>query len=248
MSDPVRLLDEGSGAERELLDAWGSMRAPTNARARALELASAGVVLTATSVAGASATATAGAATKASTSIVVLKWFTAVGLAAAIGGASVVAVHELGPSPSISPVRTTVGVAPAELRPAHARPSAPAVLPTSEAIPAISVDALPSVKLPAQRGSQPPPDSELAAQLRGVDVAREALVDGDPARALRNLDAFDARYPSSALAEEAAALRFDVLLANGDRLDAMNVGRAFVARWPSSPYAARLRRAMEANP
>jgi predicted Zn-dependent protease len=80
--------------------------------------------------------------------------------------------------------------------------------------------------------------------LAAIDRAHAALAAGDTTAALAELDAFDARAPGSALAEEAAALRYDVLVARGDRAGAERAARAFVVRWPASPYAPRLRRGL----
>ena len=88
----------------------------------------------------------------------------------------------------------------------------------------------------------------LTFQLKALDTAREALAGGDPPRALRELDAFDVKYPASPLAVEAGTLRFDALVAKGDLVAAQRVARAFVARWPESPYSPRFRRALETNP
>jgi hypothetical protein len=90
-----------------------------------------------------------------------------------------------------------------------------------------------------------PVASTLGAEVSSLDSARNALRAGEPARALRELDAFDAKHPNSALGEDAAVLRFDAYVALGDRAGADRAARAFLARYPTSPRAAKVRRWLE---
>ena len=101
-------------------------------------------------------------------------------------------------------------------------------------------------KAPAVAATEEPPPapvpSTLGAEVSSLDAARTALRGGDPARALRELDAFDAKHPGSALAEDAAFLRFDAYVALGDRAGADRAARSFLARYASSPRAAKVKR------
>jgi hypothetical protein len=64
---------------------------------------------------------------------------------------------------------------------------------------------------------------------------------GDGDGALAVLDAFDAEFPKSSLADEVVVIRIDALVRTGRTARAAELARAFVARKPASPYAARLR-------
>ena len=88
----------------------------------------------------------------------------------------------------------------------------------------------------------------LAVELAKIDHARAALTAGDPVTALRELDAFERAHPGSSLTEDAWVVRFDALVAKGERAEAREVARTFVRRWPSSPYVTRIRRTIDGEP
>lgn len=81
----------------------------------------------------------------------------------------------------------------------------------------------------------------LAAELASLEHARAELRQGDPARALSQLAAYERRYPRGALREEAFALRWEALLARGDAAEADRTARAFLRRYPGSVHAVRIR-------
>ncbi|MFO0735868.1 MAG: outer membrane protein assembly factor BamD [Labilithrix sp.] len=216
--------------------------------------------------AAATATATAGAGTavaSAGIGLVAAKWIAAIGVVAVVGGGSVLAAKRLS-----APAVSVVTPAASTIAPVVAPPTREATLPAPAPAPTAAVDVadLPAVparparpaapraeEAPRGRGREPiaaepaPPEpapvaSTLGAEVSALDAARNALRGGDPARALRELDAFDAKHPSSALAEDAAFLRFDANVALGDRAGADRAARSFLARYPSSPRAAKVRR------
>jgi TolA-binding protein len=239
MSDPPRLL-EGESIERELIEAWGSMRGPSQARDRALALAGASLATTVAVASGAPTITSAGPAASgaaaASTKAIVVKWFGVIGLAAIVGGGVAFAIRDA----ASGPIATEAATSP--VAPNNAVES----LASAPTTPSISVDDL--IVVPTVRPVASAKGDSLTVQLKALDTAREALAGGDPARALRELDAFDVKYPASPLAVEAGTLRFDALVAKGDLAAAQRVARAFVARWPESPYSPRFRRALETNP
>jgi hypothetical protein len=79
---------------------------------------------------------------------------------------------------------------------------------------------------------------EEAALLESV---REALAASQPSRAFATLDRYDAQFASGVLAEEAAVLRIEALLAAGDRAAARRAGEAFEQKYPGSSYTPRVR-------
>jgi outer membrane protein assembly factor BamD (BamD/ComL family) len=100
----------------------------------------------------------------------------------------------------------------------------------------------PATVAPAVR---PPPSAaaktSLAEEVALVERARAALRAGDLAAASAALDARDERFSRGALAEESEVLRVELASASGDRARAERLGRAFLARHPSSPHASRVR-------
>jgi hypothetical protein len=84
-------------------------------------------------------------------------------------------------------------------------------------------------------------DLNLSPELLPLDLARRAIADREPARALDILDDHDRRFPGGALRSEATMLRIEALIAAGRRPDATRLGAAVLASAPDSPYAARVR-------
>jgi hypothetical protein len=164
------------------------------------------------------------------------------------------------PAPTSTPIASQVlpVVAPAppvepaperEITPAPATPErVVAPSPSSSAISASPrVDVAPEVAAPL---AAPLPAPEVASREATLVLAREqqmivrartALAAGDVAGANRALDEHDATFPNGAFAEESSVLRIDALARSGQRAAAQRAARAFLARSPASPYAARLR-------
>ena len=83
----------------------------------------------------------------------------------------------------------------------------------------------------SSRSSEGAAPSELSQQVRAYQAAVE-LIAANPARALAALRAFRARWPGSALGQEADLRIVQTLLALGQAEDARQAARTFVARTP----------------
>jgi hypothetical protein len=85
----------------------------------------------------------------------------------------------------------------------------------------------------------------LAVESRELRKAHEAL-DADPARALAILDAENAAQPAGQLVEARAAERV-VAMCKLRRGDAPAAAASFAAKYPDSPFAARIHAACAAS-
>ena len=130
---------------------------------------------------------------------------------------------------------------------------------TSEVVPAVSIDSLPSADPPIARGTKrttagitptvtpsPSASSEttgredmLTRELRLVDGARVELA-RHPSRAYDLLTRHAAEFPSGQLASEREVLLVDALIRLDRRAEAEARGRSLVTREPGSPYAQRV--------
>lgn len=81
----------------------------------------------------------------------------------------------------------------------------------------------------------------IADEIARLDAARARLAAKDSARALTELDAYARRYPHGTLLPEAARLRVEAVLAQGDRARAEALARDFLRAYPESPHAPALR-------
>ncbi len=95
-------------------------------------------------------------------------------------------------------------------------------------------------RAPVARASRPASES-ISEQIAELDRARAALDAGSTERALHLVDAYEASYPSGALVQEAELLRVEALVRAGNRPDAERAGKRFLAAYPKSPHAARVR-------
>jgi TolA-binding protein len=80
----------------------------------------------------------------------------------------------------------------------------------------------------------------LSRELTLIDGARAALLRGEPASALRTLQAYRSQFPKGALRAEATVQRVEALIATGDRDAATTIGESFLKRYPESPYSRRI--------
>jgi outer membrane protein assembly factor BamD (BamD/ComL family) len=85
------------------------------------------------------------------------------------------------------------------------------------------------------------PRADLDGELRLLAEARKAMRDGDTERAMKLLEKHQKKHPGGALAEERAAARVLALCQSGKREEARSEAASFLARYPSSPLAARVR-------
>ena len=84
-------------------------------------------------------------------------------------------------------------------------------------------------------------EDSLRDELRLLERARVALDAREPTRALGNLDEYAQRFPVGSMGIEASALRIETLLALGRPSAAQALAQAFLARYPKSPAAMRVR-------
>jgi hypothetical protein len=87
--------------------------------------------------------------------------------------------------------------------------------------------------------------SKLVEEAAGVQQARQSLAQGNPSRALSILSQLDKDIPRGGLGQERAIISIEALAASGQRAEAAQRAKAFLAANPSSPYADRVRRHAE---
>jgi hypothetical protein len=243
MNDPMRLLEQGAtGVELDLL------------RAAASEEPSPGSVQRAAAALGLAATVgvSAPGAVAASTSGQVGFWTALKWLGAGLLAASGVAVVAVQLSPSAVPLPAAQPASQAAA-PAPAAPGEPAeaVAPRATAgrsqpgaaEPGDEAAAEQAARVSSSRRSVARPSGGSASireQTALIDAARRQLGAGDPAGALRQLDAYEAKFARGMLGQEATLLRVEALAQSGNRAAARGLARQLLARHPDSQYAKRL--------
>src|SRR6185503_877526 len=95
-----------------------------------------------------------------------------------------------------------------------------------------------------------PPNASRAsagdrAEIQRLGTARALLRSSQPRASLRELDAIAKDFPDGTLAQEREALAIEALGALGEHTAARERAARFLARYPTSPYAADVRRALE---
>jgi hypothetical protein len=88
----------------------------------------------------------------------------------------------------------------------------------------------------------PNAESSLERELRFLEDARRDLDTNAATRALTALDRYAETFPAGRMGIEASALRIETLLALGRREPAQTLARSFLASYPRSPAAIRVRR------
>lgn len=83
--------------------------------------------------------------------------------------------------------------------------------------------------------------ADLARETELLAHAKRAIASRSFADATTALDAYDREAPHGVLVPEARALRVRLLVERGARSEAIDGARAFLAAFPASPYAARMR-------
>jgi TolA-binding protein len=227
MSDPRRLLDEGSTSfESKLLRAGRKdAPAPHDRRRIAAALGVGSVFAAGTVATGASASGktwlglTTASAFRLTVGIVV-------GAVAVYGG-----VRALAPRPEDPSIKAAVTVKHAAPPPVSQSLTAPA---EDKPAPVDTADSPP--RRPAARTV---PDT-LSGELALLDQARHALARGDYPAALATLDDYTRRFPKRHLSSEATVLRIETLVKSGDLTQAAQLGKSFLARHPNGPYAKRV--------
>lgn len=231
MSDPKRLSRESPDEfERALLRA--AQRDGASARTKQQILASLSAGLAASLVGEGAA---AGLASKSSAWLVATKWALVIGIGA---GAIGVAVEFARPTQHAEPATQI----PAPPRVAVAVPSAPPQVPSPS----------PSAPLaPVARRSPPsavslrPAASTLSDEVRAIDRARQLAESDDPEQALSAIDAYEKKYGTQkSLGPEARVVRIEALAKAGKHTEARSLAAEFLSKYPTSPYASRVKKVM----
>jgi hypothetical protein len=264
MTELRRIIDgEGDEFERQLLRSAVDDGPSARARGQVLVALGIGGSVVAGTTAAAAATATGVAAkgttaalVKTGTGIVVAKW---VGIAT-VGGLGTWGVVDQVREPEQVSQPVAAVAAPAATRAARVA-SARIAIATSESVdsppnvdetepvepePSATAEPVaprpygtlaPTAKGPSATGSEP----SLAAEVKALDRAREAMKSDDPAGALKQLEAYQRKYSAGTLGQEAAVLRIEALAKAGKTARARAAAAAFLAQYPASPYAQRVR-------
>jgi hypothetical protein len=141
---------------------------------------------------------------------------------------------EPGPTPELAPVPALPSQATASARSAVNAPRAtPSHEPRSASPPASVVS---SVTAPLASRT-----SSLTRELSLLEQARTALTNHSPSGALQALAEYRAEFPHGSLQVEAAALRVEAVEQSGNPALARKLAQSFLANFPNSPLAARVR-------
>jgi hypothetical protein len=232
LNEPQRLLEESSDdLERALLRAGTSFGASAALRDKTLSALGLGVAAGGATVSGAAALASNGAGAKAGG---LLSWLSFKAMGAMVGvaiavGAPVLYFSEDEPA------------AVARLVPSRKLKVSPAPV---VVVPSPRSTASASAAIPPTKGAPPKlaPAEALRSELMQLDAARTRLARGRPEDALKVLDAYERATPRGRLKLEAEVLRIDALSQMGRRAQARQRARAFLARYPDSVLAGRVRR------
>jgi hypothetical protein len=159
-----------------------------------------------------------------------------------LGAAGAYAVHAARvQAPAPIPTASTIEV-PAIVAPPQVAAEATTVVPPPATTEAPAITAPPVVSHAAQHPKprvEAPPD--LDAENLLVTEAQGAIQRKDFATALAKLDAYDRAFHAGILVEEARAARVVAVCGAGRTAEAQTLGRVFLATYPRSPLAPRVR-------
>lgn len=260
MVDPPRLRSEAAGLEALLLRSSRSLEPPDFAEEevwRRVRVATAAGAAGAAAAATGLATSTAAASSKvvAKTLLLsILKWsaLVAVGVPAA-GIATGWAFHrEAAPTHAVAPSAKPPPVAVPDVRMSAGSPSdatpreAPAVVAlVTPATPAASAETRSPQRGRTAPGTASSPAKDVPSALqkegRSLGSARAKFAAGDPRGALDEVGRLAVEFPHGRLVQEREVLAIDCLAALGDGDAARARTRAFVHRFPQSPYLDHVR-------
>ena len=256
--DPVRLVADASvsDSERALLRHGVDIAPPPEAEARVWQgLAGALGVAAVGGAADASAKTITTAATKAAgaglTGAKIVGLVAVLAGAVAVGGYLLTAANDTHPTAAAPPV--TVAAPPAATPvappPPPAAPTAPAESATAAndgaRPPAPGARKTHAPARPAGAGGPAASPASSAVRLREettlIRDARQALRQGDAARALRLLDECRRSFPAGVLQQERERLAIEALAKSGRTQEAAARAGAFLRRYPDSPHAGEIR-------
>jgi hypothetical protein len=99
--------------------------------------------------------------------------------------------------------------------------------------------------VPNSTSPAPSAKAGLAEETAVINGIQSALTAGDAAAALKRIDEYERSYPGGLLSVEAEALRITALSVRGSRGELEWRARRFLALYPGSPYAGRVRSLLE---
>ncbi|HVY49063.1 MAG TPA: hypothetical protein VHB21_24405 [Minicystis sp.] len=246
MNEPRRLLSGGgSDFEVELLRSARDDAPAPHARRRAMIALGIG-----TGVVGAGVTAATTTAAATSSAGGILKWIGigVVGGGLFVGGAQQ-AMHLRAPAHVDVAVKGQTKAVSGIVRPVVAKVtrSARVAPPAETAAPEVDApepppkadraEPAPSPRAVAKKGD----GTTLAEEVKELDAAREALNRGESGKALEALERHDKQFGTALLGPEAMVLRMEALAQRGDKAGAAALANQFLALYPTSPHAARVR-------
>jgi hypothetical protein len=237
MEDPVRFSEGDDDAAKRLMLSMRDEKPPEGAATRAL------LALGVTGAAVVTTGSALGAASPAGKSLAWLaaKWLgTGAVVGLAVGGGATLLSTPGAPRQESPPAIT----APIERE-------APASAPAPRPAPA-AAEPEPEEEKPAPRASNAksvatdPVETLVAAdtlprEIELLDEARAALRSGAPQRALSSLDRYAKEFPRGRLSTEALVVRIDALVRSGQTVAARSLGERFLASYPNSPHAPRIK-------
>jgi hypothetical protein len=163
------------------------------------------------------------------------------------GGYLLVASGGGQPRSTVHPPPTTASVA-RVTQAADAPPALPIEAPTDAPVRQSSRVSTPpgssvsSAQLSPAQASTAHSSSDLAGELAALDAAAKAIQAGNGVGALTLLDAYTRTFTRRSLDLEAKVLRAEALESAGRHDEAVARAKAFVAHYPTSPLAVRMRR------
>ncbi len=238
MNDPTRILAsvDSTDLEKELLSSWDE-RPSRDAHVKTLAMLG---VAGATTFAGA-ATAGASMAPKAAAAgwLAMAKWtaVAVIAVGATAAGIGIATRHHDG---ATSPSSTAMA--------AEKTPAPPVVTATATAEAATIELPTETARHATQAHVAQPAASTLSEQVAALDRARAALDARDGAKARKLVDAYEAEYPGGAFTQEAEVVRIEALSRDGNRAEAERAGKRFLAAYPKSPHAPRVRTLLGYDP
>lgn len=122
---------------------------------------------------------------------------------------------------------------------------------TASTLPPVAPTALTPAATASGAAARPPSSagpSQFAAERQVLDEARDALVQGDPDRALARVETHRRRFLNPLLAEERDAMEVEALARAGRLAEARARAEQFKKRSPDSLFMPTVQSAVESNP
>jgi len=226
----------------------------------------------ATTVAGVATTAPPAVAVGSTVFATTVKWVGIAGIGAGLGGVFVGAAsglallqapaakpattlqapsHVASPQPAVQqiPAKSAELAPRREAAPDNAAPTPEATPNGLTRVPARVRDANPALETSQQTADVEATRQRalLAEEARSIDEARDAVANGDSARALRALAVHRQKFDQPLLKQEALFLEMRALAAQGDEARAARVATELLKRFPNGPQAAAARAVLRAE-